>query len=182
MKLKILFISLLFFITSCGKSVKNPKSTIGTWDFCDRSGNYWELKITKDYVLNLSTKDTNVWLLKNKFKDSLLIWSTWKLENNIRLLGDSAFIKPIYQSRNKLILVVMRPWGFDTLRLNKKEISIENIDFSNFNSWKNKTLLEFKERAKSIDCPDLRTEKEKNIPPLDLDDIDEEEIPIITIE
>ncbi|GAA4280050.1 hypothetical protein [Gaetbulibacter aestuarii] len=151
-------ISLIIFLmlTNCGKAEKNFHATIGTWCFCDSAGNYNEYKITRDYVLSMSSDDENVWLLKNKFKDNLLIWSTWKLENNSDLLGDTLTLKPIFQSENKLTLVARQPWSIDTIKLNKKDIFIENIDFTNFDSWKKKILTEFKKRAELKSCSDIR--------------------------
>ncbi|GAA4279981.1 hypothetical protein GCM10022260_04020 [Gaetbulibacter aestuarii] len=125
----------------------------------------------------MSSKDEGMALYKNKLKDSFMVWSSWNLENNPVLLVDSVVIKPIVPSGDKLKLVVLNAWGFDTLLLTKKKFRMKEVDLLNFDSWKKETLGEFKSRAKKVTCEDLRNEAEKT--PIYMEKSDDETIPII---
>jgi hypothetical protein len=173
--LKILFV--FFLLLGCQKST-NEHIAIGTWNRCNKDGSYWEYKITDQYMLMLTTSSNEIWLFKNKVIDSSLVLS--KFKNGLGLLINNDTLVTVKQSKNKVVLKSTYTW--DNIELNKAEFDFEKIDSSNLESWKNKTLMEFKKRAESVNCPDLRTESEKIVPPLDLDDLDEEEIPIIEIE
>ncbi|PLB20689.1 MAG: hypothetical protein TRG1_257 [Flavobacteriaceae bacterium FS1-H7996/R] len=84
----------------------------------------------------------------------------------------------IVLSKTKDRIVLKSSYTWDKMELNKAEFDFDKIDSTNLDSWKKKTISEFKKRAELKNCPDLRTEEEKNIPTINLDDFEEEEITI----
>lgn len=164
-------------ILGCQKP-DNEHVAIGTWNYCHKDGGYSEYKITNDYMLFMTSKSDEVWLYKNKILDGTLILSEFK--NGLGLLINNDTLVTIEQSKNKVVLKSTYTW--DNIELNKAEFDFDVIDSTNLDLWKNKTLSAFKKRAELVSCPDLRTEEEKIIPTLELDDFEEEEIPITETE
>lgn len=167
--------------TSTNSIKDNTKKhvALGTWNRCNKDGSYIEYKITDQYMLILTTtRPDEVIIFGNKVLDDNLI--SYQLKNGTKILTDNDTLVTAKQSPNKVVL--MSTWGFDKYELNKAEFDFDKIDSTNLEQWKNKSLAEFKKRAKSANCPDLRTEEEKIVPTLNLDNLDEEEIPIIEIE
>tara|TARA_R110002124_G_scaffold107405_2_gene259795 strand:- start:11081 stop:11578 length:498 start_codon:yes stop_codon:yes gene_type:complete len=159
-------ICVIFLVLGCQKANKKHIA-IGTWNKCHKDGSYSEYKITDKYVINLTTGSDEVWLFQNKIADSTLILS--KFKNGLGLLINNDTLVTISQSKSKIVLKSTYNW--DKLELNKAEFDYDVIDSTNLKLWKSKTLSEFKKRAKLASCPDLRTEEEKVIPTLNLDDI-----------
>ncbi|MCF1192256.1 hypothetical protein LRR18_11725 [Mangrovimonas sp. AS39] len=173
--IKVLFLS--FLIASCHESTKKHVA-IGTWNRCNKDGSYWEYKITDQYMLMLTTKYDDIGLFRNKIADTTMILS--EFENGLGLLINNDTLVTIVKSKNKVIL--RSTWARDNILLNKADFDYDKIDSTNLDSWKTKTISEFKKRAALKKCPDLRTEEEKNIPTLQLNESDNEEIPIIELE
>jgi len=173
--IRIIFIS--FLVLSCQKTSKKHIA-IGTWNNCYKDGTYVEYKITDEYLLILTTKSDEILLFKNKIADSTLILS--KFKNGLGLPINNDTLVTISQSKNKIVLKSTYSWN--EIELNKAEFDYDAIDSTNSKLWKNKTLSEFKKRAELASCPDSRTEKEKIIPTLNVDDTEEKEIPITQIE
>ena len=65
--------------------------------------------------------------------------------------------------------------------LNRAEFNYDPIDSTNLESWRKKTLSEFKKRAESANCSDLRTENEKEVSEINLEDFDDEEVKNLTV-
>jgi len=173
--LKIIFV--LFIVFSCQKT-NEKHSAIGTWNKCLKDGSYFEYKITDAYIMVLTTKSEVIIFFRNKLTDKGLIMS--EFENGADLLINNDTLITVSESENKVVL--KSTYTYETYEFNKAEFKIDKIDSLNLKSWKSKTLSEFKKRTELANCPDLRTEEEKVIPTLELDDIEEEEIPIIEIE
>ncbi|NOY47560.1 MAG: hypothetical protein GXO84_05085 [Chlorobi bacterium] len=173
--LKTLFLSFLFL--GCQKSTKEHIA-IGTWNRCNKDGSYWEYKITEQYMLMLTTKSDEIWLFRNKVVDSTLVLSEFK--KGVGLFINNDTLVTVKQTKNKIVLKSTYTW--DNIELNKAGFDFDPIDSTNLESWKNKTLTEFNNRAKSANCIDIRTEKEKIIPKLYLDALEEEEIKIDSIQ
>ncbi|TYB70627.1 hypothetical protein [Bizionia algoritergicola] len=173
--LKIIFV--LFFVFGCQKQNKTHIA-IGTWNKCLKDGSYFEYKITDEYIMVLTTKSEEIILFRNKVTDKGLIMSEFK--NGASLIINNDTLITVSESENKVIL--KSTYTYDTYEFNKAEFKIDKIDSLNLESWKNKTVSEFKKRAELASCLDLRTEEEKIIPTLNMDDLEEEEIQIIETE
>ncbi len=172
------YLILLFLFIACQKPIKKHVA-IGTWNRCNKDGSYIEYKITDQYMLLLNTtRADEIIIFRNKVLDNNLIIS--ELKNGTKILMNNDTLVTVEESSNKIIL--MSTWGLDTYELNKIELDFEPIDSTDLEQWKSKALKKFKKRAKLANCPDLRTEKEKTIPTIDLGNLDEEEISIIEIE
>ena len=117
-------------------------------------------------------------LFQNKVDGKKIILS--KFKNGTELLINNDTLITISESEKKVVLKSTST--YDTYDFNKAEFTIDEIDSLNLESWKNKTLSEFKKRAEFRNCPDLRTDNEKSLDTLKLDMEIEEEIPIIIIE
>jgi hypothetical protein len=172
--LKYLFI--LFLVLGCQKTNVNHVA-LGTWNRCNKDGSYWEYKITDQYMLMLTTQSDEVWLFRNKIVDTTMILS--EFENGLGLMINNDTLVPIEQLKNKVVLKSTYTW--DNIELNRAEFDFAPIDSINLETWKSKTISDFKKRAELARCPDLRTEDEK-IHTLNIDDLEEEEIPITEIE
>ena len=126
----------------------------------------------------LSNKSDIVWIHKVKQIDNGIIVSDFDSSVN-RLMTNNDTLIVLSKTKDKIILKSSYTW--DEMELNKADFDFDEIDSTNLDSWKNKTISEFKKRAELINCPDLRTKEEKNIPTIDLDDFEEEEIPITEV-
>ena len=172
------YLLILFVVLSC-KPNSEKHVALGTWNRCNKDGSYIEYKITEQYMLILTSHRPNeIIIFGNKVLDDKLI--SYQLKNGTKILQDNDTLVTLKKSSEKVIL--MSTWGYDKYELNKAEFDYDKIDSLNLESWKKKTLSEFKKRAEIKSCPDLRTEDEKKIPTLDLDNLEEEEIEIIDIE
>jgi hypothetical protein len=172
------YLLILFVVLSC-KPNSEKHVALGTWNRCNKDGSYIEYKITEQYMLILTSHRPNeIIIFGNKVLDDKLI--SYQLKNGTKILQDNDTLVTLKKSSEKVIL--MSTWGYDKYELNKAEFDYDKIDSLNLESWKKKTLSEFKKRAEIKSCPDLRTEDEKIIPTLDLDNLEEEEIEIIEIE
>ncbi|MFD0836709.1 hypothetical protein ACFQ0I_13100 [Mariniflexile aquimaris] len=171
--LKIIFaLFLLIYLTSCQNKI------IGTYYKCHKDGSYYEYKITDQYTIMLSNKSDIVWIHKVKQIDNGIIVSDFDSSANRLMINNDTLIV-LSKTKDKIILKSSYTW--DKMELNKADFDFDEIDSTNLDSWKNKTISEFKKRAELINCPDLRTKKEKNTPTIDLDDFEEEEIPITEV-
>ncbi|MFG6685914.1 hypothetical protein ACGK9U_04970 [Mariniflexile sp. HNIBRBA6329] len=171
--MKYLKITFTFFLLVCQTSCQ--KNIVGTWYKCSKDGSYYEYKITDQYTIMLSSKSDIVWIHKVKQIDNGIIISDFDSSVN-RLMTNNDTLIILSKTKDKIIL--KSSYTRDKLELNKVDFDFDKIDSTNLDSWKNKTISEFKKRAELINCSDLRTQKEKNIPTLNLDDTDDEEIPI----
>ncbi|AXP81923.1 hypothetical protein CJ739_2858 [Mariniflexile rhizosphaerae] len=168
--LKIIFaFFLLIFQTSCQKEI------VGTWYKCNKDGSYYEYKITDQYTIMLSSKSDIIWIHKVKQIDNGIILSDFDSSVNRLMINNDTLI---VLSKTKDRIVLKSSYTWDKMELNKAEFDFDKIDSTNLDSWKKKTISEFKKRAELKNCPDLRTEEEKNIPTINLDDFEEEEITI----
>ena len=168
--LKIIFaFFLIAFQTSCQRNIVH-----GTWYKCNKDGSYYEYKITDKYTIMLSNKSDIIWIHKIKDINNGIVISDFESSTN-RLLTNNDTLIILSKTKNKIVF--KSTYTKDKLELYKTEFDIDKIDSTNLDSWKKKTLSDFKKRTELANCPDLRTESEKKIPTLNLDDI-EEEIPI----
>jgi hypothetical protein len=153
--LTILF--LIFTVFGCQIS-KEPSPIVGTWNKCFRDGEYREYKIGNNHTLMLTMNDKGISLFKNKIENDALIISgvNDSLPNNTDTLTVISYTNDIIVLKSKFTKV--------EFELNKIENAIKKIDSTNIDEWKDKTLQDFQQRAGVINCPDLRTEKEKRKP------------------
>lgn len=156
---------LLICQTSCQEKI------VGTWYKCNKDGSYNEYKITDHYLIMVSSKSDFVWIHRVKQIDNGIILSDFDSSVN-RLMTNNDTLIILSKTKSKTILKSSLTW--DKLELKKANFDFDKIDSTNLDSWKNKTISEFKKRAELINCPDLRTDEEKNIPTIDLDDFEEE--------
>ena len=166
-------ICILFLLSGC----HNSHPAIGTWSKCNKDGSYWEYKITDQSILILNTFNDEVWHYKVQIVDTSLLLS--KFQNGPSLMFNNDTLVTIKQTEGKIVLKSTYTW--DTYEFNKREFDFEPIDSTHLETWKAKVISDFKKRAELMSCPDLRTEEEKIIPLLELDD-SEEEIPIIELD
>ena len=152
----LIIISVFFIIFSCKKE-NEQHIAIGTWNKCSKDGNYLEYKITEKYIMVLTTKSEEIILSKNKVVNKKLVISEFK--NGTKLIKNNDTITTEFESENQVIL--KSAYSFENYELNKAEFKIDEIDSLNLESWKNKTRLEFLQRAELLKCPDLRTNEEK---------------------
>src|SRR5690606_35933354 len=142
-----------------------------------QDGSYFEYKITDEYVMVLT--DKGIRLFQNNILNKTLVVSEFK--DGTELLINNDTLVTISKSKDKVVL--RSTYTFDKYEFNKAEFKIDEIDSINLESWKNKTLSEFRKRAELRNCPDLRTDDEKELDaPLEFDMEIEEEIPIKIIE
>jgi len=159
-------IIIIFLLAMSCQETDKKHIAIGTWNNCSNDGNYTEYKITDEYILSMSTESDEILLFRNKIVDSNLVVS--KLKNGISLLRNYDTLITVKKSDDKVVL--QSSYSLMNTKLNKANFEIKPIDSSNLKSWKQKTLAEFRKRAKIKKCPDLRTEEEKIITTLNLDD------------
>ena len=173
--LKIIFV--LFLFLGCQKTIKEHLA-IGTWTKCFKNGSYSEYKIKDGYMLMLTSGNgpDAIWIFKNKILDSIMIVSNFKNGNTGLPYNDT--LRTLSYSKHKIIFT--SNGSRDNFELSKANFVIEDIDSTNFELWKSKTLSEFKIRYEIVNCPDLRTEDEKIIPDLGSFDYEEviEDIPL----
>ena len=82
-----------------------------------------------------------------------------EFKNGTKLIKNNDTITTEFESENQVIL--KSEYSLENYELNKAEFKIDEIDSLNLESWKNKTRLEFLQRAELSKCPDLRTKEEK---------------------
>ena len=163
--MKYLGTLLIFLIVvSCQKNDKTH-AALGTWNYCTKAGHYEECIITKEFVLIQSTQPKKFFLLRNNIIDNNLVISTIKGEINLPINYDT--LVTTAQTKTKVILSSY--YSTTNLELHKYEFSYDPIDWTNLESWKGKIKSEFRKRAELEECPDLRTEEEKEIPELNMD-------------
>jgi len=178
--MKLLKVITLFCLCfGCSKSNKDHVA-IGTWNRCNKDGSYFEYKITNQYLIMMTTRSDDIWLFRNEVSDSVMMLSEFINGSNL-LINNDTFIT-IKQSKDRVVLKSSYTW--DKLELFKAEFDYDEIDSTNLESWKTKTLSEFKKRVDAKNCPDLRTDAEKRpvIGVLNLDEVEEIEIDIDSIE
>ncbi|MFT5892676.1 MAG: hypothetical protein ACI9Y7_002788 [Dokdonia sp.] len=169
-------ICILFLLSGCQTFVSEHPA-IGSWSRCEKDGSYWEYKITNQYTIIVNTLYDEVRFIRNQIVDTNLVISEFK--NELGLLDNTERVIISEQSNNRIVFKSIVTCS--SVELNKKEFDFDPIDSLHLEVWKSKVLADFKKRAALMDCPDVRTEEEKIIPFLKLDD-SEEEIQIIEID
>jgi hypothetical protein len=129
---------------------------LGSWCECLRDGHYLEYRIDEDLIMLFTTQHPEfISFYKSRIHDSLLIHSGINVSvfnNNTDTLivlpkpGDKLFVRHTASTE----------WGFELRKLN---VDIPGIDSVNLDKWTEKSLRDFIARA---NCPDQRTEEEKN--------------------
>lgn len=168
---KIITIFILTAIILSCQNNSDKNNLYGSYSSCGEDGVYGELKITDKYTLKLTSKSDEIAFFRSKVVDSHLIISLFEqIQHN-----DTLTI--IEQSKDKIVLKSANNW--EEYEFRKVGFKIDEIDSTNLESWKKKTLSDFKKRAESKNCPDLRTDEEKVDSVLRLDDTLDEELIII---
>jgi len=170
--LKIIFIFFLFF--GCQKTTKDHLA-VGTWTYCFKDGVYSEYKIKENYILRMHEGSEEILIIKNEINDSIMILLNFKNGNTHLPYNDT--LRILSYSKHKIIL--RSNYVRDKIELKKADFVIEDIDSTNLELWKSKTLSEFKIRSKIANCPDLRAEDEKIIPKLEDTNLDDKEEEIL---
>tara|TARA_R110002049_G_scaffold307482_1_gene508068 strand:- start:53 stop:598 length:546 start_codon:yes stop_codon:yes gene_type:complete len=169
--LKVIFISILFL--GCQKT-KNNFLTVGTWTICLKDGVYSEYKINENYILTMHEGSEEIWIFKNEINDSIMVLSNFKNGNSGLPYNDT--LRTLSYSKHKII--IRSNYTREKFELNKADFIIDDIDSTNLELWKSKTLSEFKKRSVMANCPDLRTDDEKVIPSLENTEFKEDTVPI----
>jgi hypothetical protein len=153
--MKNIYIVLILTLNlGCSKPEKS-NNIEGSWYQCLKNGAYQEFKINKDYMIQLTTEfEDQVSFFKSNIQDSLLIVSGI----NVSVINGTDTLIVIPKSSNTIVFK-NRYYEFELRRLN---VDIPDIDSTKFDVWKSKTLKNFKTRSDQMNCPDLRTEEEKN--------------------
>jgi hypothetical protein len=161
--MRYLIILLTFILILSCKKNDNSELLIGTWTKCNESGQYFEWKIDKNNILILGLLKDDIAIFENTILDNSLIMKgvNCELPNEVDTL---VFVD---KSKNKIILKTS--WNNQIIELTRIENSIEKIDSTDIENWTKQTIFKFKERGEHFNCPDLRTEKEKMIPSLEID-------------
>lgn len=155
---------------ACGTQESSP--IIGSWWQCQRDGTYKEFKITKHYtttsVSNFTEHDWDdgISFYKCVIQDSLLIVTKGI---NVDLINPPETLR--FESISQDKITIENQFGIS--ELNRLKDEIPDIDFTNLELWSKSYLDEFLERAELANCPDLRTEEEKN-PPIELGVIEDD--------
>ncbi|SNR34812.1 hypothetical protein [Lutibacter flavus] len=160
-------------ILSCTKN-DNSELLIGTWKIDNNPENYSELKIEKDYILKLIYCENNIEIIKNKNR----------IENNLLIIDNQEYepkidtFSLINYSKDKITL--NRKFLNQNYKLSKIENNITEIDSNDLENWKEKTIKEFKKRAKLYFKENNISEKKQRIDTIqiELPNIEEIEIPI----
>ena len=156
---KLKYILLFGVITACKTQKPNP--IIGSWCHCQRDGVYKEFKITKNYTTTSVSDfaehewDDGISFFESKIEDSLLIITNGI---NVTLLNPPEIQSFRVISDNEITFSNR----YGVYELNRLERPIPDIDSSALELWSKSYLDEFLKRARLSDCPDLRTEEEKN--------------------
>jgi hypothetical protein len=175
---KLLSILIFSTLLACGTQESIP--IIGSWSQCLRDGTYKEYKITNYYTTTSVSDfpkhdyDDGISFYKSNIQDSLLIISQGI---NVDLINPPETLRIESISYDKI--TIENQFGLSELIRLKNEIP--DIDSTNFELWRKSYLNEFLKRAKLADCPDLRTEEEKN-PPIELGVIEDDFEELIDID
>lgn len=168
----ILLSIILFFV---GRKPTQESIAIGTWYRCNKDGSYWEYEIKPNYMLMMTTKADMVWIFKNEIVNKTIILSSYENGPTTTIANQPLIPKAI----NKDKILLKHLYSGKEIELNRAKFEYEPIDSINLESWKHKTLTEFKKRAKQRNCKDVRIKSEKEIQPINLDSLLTEEPPII---
>lgn len=156
---KLISIVFLGVFLGCGTQSSNP--LIGSWGECRRDGTYKEYKINEHYTITSISDfqdhdyDDGIAFYKCHILDSMLIVTQGI---NVDLINPPETLRFEFLNDNKVVL--KDPYGTSELIRLVNESHV--IDSSNFDNWRKSFLKEFLQRAEQANCPDLRTEEEKN--------------------
>lgn len=163
---------------ACGTKEASP--IIGSWSQCLRDGTYKEFKICNHYTTTSVSDfpehdyDDGISFYKCHIQDSLLIITTGI---NVDLMNEPETLR--FESISYDKITIENKFGISELARLKNEIP--DIDSTNIERWSKLYLDEFLERANLANCPDLRTEEEKN-PPIELGVIEDDFEDLIDID
>ena len=111
----------------------------------------------------------------SNIEENKIILSEYK--NGISLPNETDILTILSGTKNRISL--KSEFSKSIMSLERINSNIVEVDSLNLEKWKQNTLKEFNNRAKSENCPDLRTEEEKIIHNLGIVEFpDEEEISI----
>ena len=164
-----LFTIIILFNIGCETSVDNR--IIGNWNKCNQSGNYVEFEITENQLIILNSATDKILVFKNQISGNKMIISEYKNGTSLMINPDTIYFKFLNQNRVEF----NNGFTIDNVEMKRSQVTLENIDSTNVEFWKNKTLNKFNKRAQDIDCKDLRTDDEKEILELKLDFIEDED-------
>ncbi|MFT6136735.1 MAG: hypothetical protein ACJAZM_003241 [Cyclobacteriaceae bacterium] len=172
----LLTILLFAFLTAC--ETRNENQLIGLWCRCQHDGTYKEFKIASNYTTTSVSNfpeldyDDGISFYESYIQDSFLIVTKGL---NVDLMYEPETLNYKFDAANKVTLESQ----FGPFQLTRITGDISNIDSTNFELWRNTYLTEFFERAELANCPDLRTEEEKQLP--DLGEIEDDFEPLTPI-
>jgi hypothetical protein len=164
-----LFTIIIFFIVGCETSFDNR--IIGNWNKCNQGGSYLEFEITEKKLIVLSSAADEILVFKNQLSENKMIISEFKNGISLMINPDTIYFNFLNQNR----IEFNSGFTIDNVEMKRTQVTLENIDSTNIESWKNKTINKFNKRAEDIDCKDLRTDDEKEILELELDFLEDED-------
>ena len=174
MKNKLLLFTIILCLNiGCETPVENK--IIGNWNKCNQDGSYVEFEITEKELIILNSTTDDILVFKNKLKGDKMIISEFKkgmkLGISLGINTDTIYFKFLNQNRIQL----NNEFTIDNVEMKRTHVTVDKIDITNIELWKNKTLDKFNKRAENIDCKDLRTDDEKEILELELDFLEDED-------
>lgn len=173
-------LTILFFSTLMACEAQESSPIIGSWSQCLRDGTYKEFKISEKYTATSVSDfqehdyDDGISFFKCHIQDSLLIITTGI---NVDLFNEPDTLRFKSVSFDKITIEIQ----FGISELTRLKNDIPDIDSANLELWSKLYLNEFLKRAEQANCPDLRTEEEKN-PPVELGVVDDDFEELIDID
>ena len=156
-KMKYFYLLLTsILILSCQKN-DSSEILIGTWNKCNKAGEYFEWKIDKTNILMLGIIKDDIALFENKIVNNSMIIKGL----NIDLPNNIDTLVLISQTKNQITL--QSNYNGQIIELRKMENTINEIDSLELDKWKRQNILSFQKRADLFNCPDQRTGNEKII-------------------
>lgn len=173
-KMKRIYLILIILLNLSCTITEEPNIIIGSWYKCLKNGEYQEFKFSNDYMIQLTTEfEDQISFFNNNVQDSSVIISGI----NVSVINGIDTLLIIPKSSN--VIALRNRYG--EFELKRLEGDIPDIDSTNFDVWKSNALKDFNIRASQMNCPDLRTEEEKN-PIIELGVIDDDYEDLIDID
>ncbi|TRX61464.1 hypothetical protein FNH22_05260 [Fulvivirga sp. M361] len=167
---KLISITILGTILACETQKPNP--LIGSWGECRRDGTYKEYKINKHYTTTSVSDfqnhdyDNGMSFYKCHILDGMLIVTQGI---NVDLINPPETLRFEFITYNKVILKN----SYGTSELTRIENEGHIVDSINLVNWRESYLKAFLQRSEQADCPDVRTDEEKN-PLIELGEVEDD--------
>lgn len=151
----VLLMLLTLLFAGCKKEKSDGSHQIlGVWQQCQRDGEYIEYLIGKDHLIMLPESTENEFMIySNKVMDNAIVITGI----NVKLLEGVDTLNVNHISESALIL----EHEYGEIHLTRAG-TYHEVDSTDLETWKKTTLDAYKERLIVANCPDLRSDEEKN--------------------